>query len=1003
MKTIMKKNATSFSPKLFLIVFISIFFIFSCRNTHENDENENAKTEENDKYDEAAAAQQFEFERTKDPALGYVPKERLLAAYDAAERSKQIAMRSRITTASWVERGPTADFVSAGNGNKRYNNGVASGRIKAIWVDNADASGNTVWVGGIGGGLWKTTNFKTAPATWTPVNDFFTNLAIGSICQDPTNSNIMYFGTGEKTYNYDAIRGGGVWKSTDHGLNWSLLSATTTYLNVSKVLCDALGNLYVGVLQSNMGGGSNGLYRSTDGGSNFTDISASGVDPQVSDFVISSTGKLHVCFGYESSTPGYRYAVNPATVTTGSVWSTSANPLSNHLPETQAANEYCVIASKGDTLYAMPSANGVVTSVYKSTDGGSRWATINTTLSTNTLTGFCPSQGWYCLGIDVNPNDASKVIIGSLNCFVSTNGGSTFTQKSDWVNAAGTSTGQYVHCDVQIIKWTANNDIFIGSDGGIFYSGDAGVTYSERNSGLNIKQFNSCDFDPGLTDYFLAGAQDNGTHKFTSAGLNTTAEVTGGDGGTVHIDQDSTIMQYGAYTYNQFKRSSNAWSSVSSIYFYKGTSGAPSLFGSFINPSDFDNARNIMYSGADAGEFFRWSNPQSTVGAANSTTKYYSSSFPAEAAILTVSNLTGKVSAVTASTHTANRLFLGTTSGKIMRIDNANTFTSGSQGKNLDSTGLSSGNIIAAFPAGTISSIAIGSDDNHLMVTFSNFGVSNIWVTTNALSNPVTWTAIDGNLPDMPVRCALYDPTSNTKAWIATETGVWSTAAFSGGTTSWTASPGFPTVRTDMIKYRSIDQTLIAATHGRGLWTQTSTLLVLPINNFVLRGNWKSNSTVELLWDYTNAATATFEIESSTDGTYFTKTGSSLSVTTFLDQPGSSDIYYRVKGKNIFGNVSYSNVIHLQKGTDTKDITGVKIYPNPVKDNINMGFAASGEGIINYQITGINGQACWKQQELISGTGDYLRSWNMQALKPGTYVFTTTYNTKKISQKFIKL
>src|SRR4030095_10699463 len=144
----------------------------------------------------------------------------------------------------------------------------------------------------------------------------FTNMAVGTICQDPTNTNTMYFGTGERTFNTDAIRGGGVWKSTDHGVNWTLLAATSSYFNVTKLLCDAAGNLYVGTIVSNSGGGSSGLFRSTNGGTSFTNISPSGVDSRISDFVISSTGRFHVACGYyNSATPGYRYTDNPSTVT----------------------------------------------------------------------------------------------------------------------------------------------------------------------------------------------------------------------------------------------------------------------------------------------------------------------------------------------------------------------------------------------------------------------------------------------------------------------------------------------------------------------------------------------------------------------------------------------------------------------------------------------------------------------------------------------------------------
>jgi hypothetical protein len=993
----MKITAAILKAKFALLFFTVILISFSCNNIQKKIAEEESEEGRTELYGEADKAQQFELERTKDPALGYVPKERLIAAYDAAEQSKRIAMRSRITSGTWIERGPNADAEGMNNGNIRGSwAAVTSGRMKAIWVDLSDATGNTVWAGGIGGGLWKTTNFINYPATWTPVNDFFTNMAVGSICQDPTNTNIMYFGTGERTFNVDAIRGGGVWKSTDHGLNWTLLSATSSYYNISKLLCDASGNLYVGTIVSNTGGGSSGLFRSTNGGTSFTNISPSGIDSRISDFVISSTGRFHVACGYyNSASPGYRYTDNPSTVTSAG-WTASGNPSSTHLPETTATNQNCVLACNGNTLYAAVSNSSGIATIYKSTNGGAGWAATSAAPSNTGNYAFSNGQGWYCLAIDVNPADANNVIVGSLNCYATTNGGSTWTQRSDWSsNYSGATTGQYVHADIQNIKWYSNGEILIGTDGGLFYSPDAGVTFEDRNIGLNIKQFYSCEFHPTLTDYFLAGAQDNGCHQFTTPGLDTTTEVTGGDGGYVHIDQNEPSYQFTSYTYNNYRRSTNNGDNWSEINFFKGTSASPVSFGSFINPTDYDNTANILYCGSDAGEFFRWSTAQTVVATPASPANYYISSggFPAGANILTVSNLTGKVSAVTVSPYTANRIYLGTGSSKLLKIDNAHTFTSGSAG--TDITG-------ASFPASsTISCIAVGTNDNNLLATFSNYGINNIWISTNG---GTTWTAIDGNLPDMPVRWAVFDPTSsNSKIWIATEAGVWSTTSINGASTTWTASPGFPTVRTDMIKYKSSDQNLVAATHGRGLWTQ-SQASVLPINNFVLRGKWKNNSTVELAWDYANTASAAgFQIESSTNGTYFTKAGPSQLNTTYLDQPSSSDMYYRIQGKNILGNVSYSNVIHLQKGVDIKDITGIKLFPNPVRNDMKVAFAASGNGTAHYQVTSSNGQVVWKKDEEISATGDYIREWNMQYLRPGTYLFTIVYNNKKITQKFAKL
>lgn len=48
-----------------------------------------------------------------------------------------------------------------------------------------------------------------------------------------------------------------------------------------------------------------------------------------------------------------------------------------------------------------------------------------------------------------------------------------------------------------------------------------------------------------------------------------------------------------------------------------------------------------------------------------------------------------------------------------------------------------------------------------------------------------TWTSVEGNLPDMPIRWALFNPTDSSQALLATEVGVWSTDALTAGTTNW--------------------------------------------------------------------------------------------------------------------------------------------------------------------------------------------------------------------------
>nr|HPN59756.1 hypothetical protein [Chitinophagaceae bacterium] len=125
-----------------------------------------------------SARLQYEIDITKDPSLGYVPKGRLVEAYQQRQERLQ-NLANRATAFTWTERGPNSDVTGPSNGNTRPGNGITSGRVRAIWEDLGDVTRKTVWVGGIDGGLWKTTDITATPATWTPINDFFGNLAVG--------------------------------------------------------------------------------------------------------------------------------------------------------------------------------------------------------------------------------------------------------------------------------------------------------------------------------------------------------------------------------------------------------------------------------------------------------------------------------------------------------------------------------------------------------------------------------------------------------------------------------------------------------------------------------------------------------------------------------------------------------------------------------------------------------------------------------------------------------
>jgi len=921
-----------------------------------------AAGKETDEYDSPDQAMKFEFDRTIDPATGTVPRDRLIRAMQYTDSLKAVLPFQLIAGyGNWTERGPNSDAVGPSNGNTRANSGITSGRIRAILVDAADATGNTVWVGGVAGGLWKTTDITASSPTWTFVDDFFSNMAITGICQDPTTPATMYFCTGEAFFNSDAVAGNGVWKSTNSGVTWTQLTSTigANFDNCSKILCDAAHNIYVATRS--------GLFRSTDGGTSWSaNIRPSSfASSRISDIELSSTGRLHISSGI-FSTCEYRYTDIPATVSAGAGWSTATG-----YPSSSVRIE---LGCNGSILYALPSdASFQVPAIYKSTDGGANWAAT----SGVPPAGWASQQAWYALAVDID--GSGDVIIGGLDPYKSTDGGANWTKLADWTNNVGLppTTTEYVHADIHFIKMYGANRVLFGCDGGIFYSSNSGSTIRDRNSGLRIKQFYSCAIHPSTTNYFLAGAQDNGSHQFSSAGLGSTVEVTGGDGAFVHIDQDEPQYQFTSYVRNQYRRSTNSGGAWSNVNF-------SSTLGQFINPTDYDDASNIMYCGYSGGFYKRWTDPQT--GGTNANI-----------------NITGfngsSVTAITVSPYSSNRVYFGTTNDvgatSLCYVINANTVASGSAGTSI-STGLPT-NV-------TTSCIAVGTDDNHLMVCYSNYGVQQVWVSSN---NGTNWTNIDGDLPDMPVRWCMFVPGSNnTQAFLATEAGVYLTLAINtAGTTNWIPSPTFPLVRTDMLQYRTSDGIVAAATHGRGLWTQPY-FTIVPANNFLLKGRWQNNTTVELAWEYDGPNTTTsMEIEESTDALHFYKVGSVLyngKSYSFVRVPAQKNVYYRIKSKEAAGNDRYSNSIRLFKNSTGNELTLQNIFPNPVQNDINIAFSVSAKGSVTYLVTNLAGQVVMKKEEYLQYIGAYKKSWSLRGLVAGAYDLTIVSNGERRSQRFVK-
>jgi len=943
------------------------------------------ETEEHDEYDGPWERNELEFEKTKDPATGRVPIERLWNAINYTEELKS-QNNYRSLSMLWQERGPIFDVVGPSNGNSRGQvsgqaaNTYTSGRIRAVLVDKADPTGNTVLAGGVAGGLFKCTNFLSTTPNWAPVNDFFSNMAISYMCQDPNNPAIMYFTTGEPTNNSDAVLGNGIWKSTNGGTTWTQLSSTTNaatgnlFRQAFRILVDNSGNVYVALR-------GNGLRRSTDGGTTWTNITPSGVFASCTDIELSSTGRLHASFGYNtgngSNAANYRYTDNPATATSSSGWNSGTG-----LPSGVNEGNRMELACLGSTVYAAYTNGGATSStrnhvyaIYRSIDGGVNWTRQNLTDYTTAISN---SQGWYNISLAINPTNVNEVIVGGLDAYRSLDGAVTMTRMTYWV-----STAPYVHADHHDAQYHivgGETRILMATDGGLFLSRDAGLTFADKNRNFGIKQFYSAVMHPNASthpNYILGGTQDNGTHQLNAAGLTSSVEVTGGDGAFTDIHESNPNVQWGAYVYNRYRLSVNGGSSWTAVNWT--SSGAD--FGLFINPFVYDGTTDILYATGRSNELHRVSN-------ASNTAIDVSEFIP-------LTSL-GTIGTLKLSPYTPNRIFLGGTSGRLYRVDNANTIPSGAP---------ADGNVTElANPWGSayVSCVAVGTSDNHLIVTVSNYGVNNVYYSSNG---GTSWSAVDGtgtnSLPDMPVRWAIFPPGDNTKAIIATEAGVYTTSLINGTSTQWFPSNGFPTVRTDMIRLRASDNTIVAATHARGIYTG-NLLSILPLRNINLSATVQADGSAALKWNPTDASNAAkYRVQYSTDGIRFTQVAEvSHPNVQFKHQPTVAVGYYRIMGVEPNQAPVFSNIVTVRSNRSVKGLQ-VKVSPNPLTSTGTFEISGA-DGEYSWQMIAIDGRIIQSGRNKLAPGSRIIYPVNTAGLAPGMYTFRVSTAKETVTAAFIK-
>jgi len=842
-----------------------------------------------------------EFNKTRDLATNTVPAERLFAAIARQkELFAQQAQQRAVGGLSWEERGP----VNVG------------GRIRAMVFDRNDPTNKKVWIGGVGGGIWYTNDITQAQPIWIKVNDFLDNISISAIVQSRSNPQIMYAGTGEGFLNADAQRGLGIWKSTDGGGTWAQLPSTTAFRYVTDITYDQNGSLYAGVRGSSAA--LSGVFRSLDEGVTWTNVfGATASSPYPADFSVSADGDIYVAMGISGTNGGIYTSPAGATAGDAGTW-TNITPNTTGVISTPASFwsriKLAAAPSDNNILYASFQGFGSndCTSIQQYNKSTNTWSvkTVPTIIDQGSNSNFTRGQAWYDLVTTVDPNDANTLVIGGVDALKSTNGGTSWTQITTWslFAAPAYTSNQNVHADHHEFLYAPGSSsvAIYATDGGVFYSSNINTgigfpTSLSRNNGLNITQYYATAIHPAAgSNYFLAGAQDNGSQKFSTAGLNSTTDASGGDGAFCHISPTNANNQITSYVYNNYYVSTNGGTSF--------TRRDKANTGQFINPTDYDGTN--LYGGAAAGAFSRWLSPQ-TNGTYNSNTFT-----PA---------LGGSVFHVKISPLTANRVYFGMSTGTVAYVNNANSSAAQTT--------------IGTPRAGSVSSISFdAANEDRMLVSYSNYGGGKLYVSSNALSGAATFTDITGNLPDMPVRWAMFDPRSSNMAIIATELGVWSCDDITVATPQWnTSNNGLANARVDMLKYRSSDRTLVAATHGRGLFTTKLPDNLDPEINFFVPT--KTHAELPSFTDVANCRRYTdYDVMMGINGPPSADAIVTLTVNAGATATEGADFDYTTNG--IFGAGSSKSLTFLSGNSDGKTFK-LRIYDDAVVESPNETFTFS--------------------------------------------------------------
>jgi len=419
-----------------------------------------------------------------------------------------LQMKSTMPPGSpWEEMGPWQyDHEAA-----LMHNIQSPGSAHVYTVEQAPSNGDIVYAGTATAGLWKSVD---KGMTWLLMTrDMLVN-TVYSIAIHPIDPSIVYFGEGS----------GKIWKTTDGGANWAM-TGDAGFQSMDMWVRDlkiSSSNPQILVAATNQG-----LFRSVDGASNWTTI-LSGECMEI-EYQPGSPSTVYTVMYNDPATEFYRSTDHGASftqITAG--WPT---PIAG---DEQKRCEISVTPADPNRVYVLASGYadgwGGLYGIYMSNDAG---LTFNyqccgagpggapTAVTNPNILGWSEDgsgdggQYYYDLALDASPTDADKVFAAGIDVWRSENAGVDWEINAHWVTWVGANThDRYTHADVHDVKFFQSEtgwDMWIASDGGLYYSSDEGDNTEPRMYGIHGTDF--WGFQAGFQDgdVMLGGTYHNGT------------------------------------------------------------------------------------------------------------------------------------------------------------------------------------------------------------------------------------------------------------------------------------------------------------------------------------------------------------------------------------------------------------------------------------------------------------------------------------------------------------